>query len=545
MRRAFILLLSLWSSAALLSACARESSSHTIASPIVGGVPVPPGHPGATSAVALTKDDQSLQSSFCSGTLIADGLVLTAAHCLDQSDQLHFIGFAVGSSVEFRRVTSMQANPAYRAHSGQPGAFDVAWVKFAGDAPAGYHPIEILDDPAALPPGSVVSMVGFGLTAENGRLPGTMLTTDGKAGSIAVRPFAGGAMTLDLVVGHAICRGDSGGPTYATVDGKPYVVAVTSGIGRPCEQQTSSIHVFAGGFKRWLAASSGVALAGAPGPAFFPVEFGTNEGPFRTCEELLQASGLSERAWWTGRLITGQSSTCAEFDQSSGALVLDLTSFPGHESSLALLPIEPAYSSVEIDALEYTLAFGPALAQTIARTPGVTSLILAPSPAVQNPIDVAVLPPLFASGSPLHDLQLYGPLTACPAFGRLQSLDSLTLEWHDTLSFAELAQLRELQMLGVALFNPTVDQRALATLANLAQPIAFYWSDAGGALSNLGIAALAEAKIASASLAVSSFAGLDLSPLGANPYLKVLSLAGSGAATVPCPSPRISCQLGK
>lgn len=200
------------------------------------------------STVAIT-DSFSLfrGKSFCSGTLIGQNTVLTAAHCFtdDNGNQNRgefyvFFGNKVGQNgrVDARQIVQIERHPGYDhrltvlPQRQSRNAHDIALVKFAGEAPEGYKPAQLAPSDASLPRQMVLA--GYGTT-------GTLLKTssgalargrDGqpvsqsdtgtlRAARVALsRAFTGGSVFFMVSPNgkpQGACPGDSGGPAYYQV----------------------------------------------------------------------------------------------------------------------------------------------------------------------------------------------------------------------------------------------------------------------------------------------------------------------------------------
>lgn len=219
------------SSAVALSACAPGASNTqadeaATQSGIIGGSEVKAGSALTKSIVALY---DTVQGQLCTGTLLPNNIVVTAAHCmaLKPQDLLVIFGTKVDKSAQARKVTGAEANPNYAIHGDEEkDNGDIAVVHFEGTVPAGYQPAQVLTDVSKLKNGASVTLAGYGISdGKNKTGAGVLRSVSVK---IADAKFSETEVKLDQRQGRGACHGDSGGPAYVSVGGKSYVWGVTS-----------------------------------------------------------------------------------------------------------------------------------------------------------------------------------------------------------------------------------------------------------------------------------------------------------------------------
>ncbi|HUB63525.1 MAG TPA: S1 family peptidase [Methylocella sp.] len=175
--------------------------------------------------VVMVLDSSSGEgASYCSASVIAPDIVLTAAHCVsDPSNTQVFFRNQLGKLVFFD-VGSIAIHPDYRPNSGEPNSvtIDLALLRLVEPLPAVFKPVELTDS-FRMKTGQPLRIVGFGIADEiEHGTPGILRT-----GVLAViKPES--SLYIKLIdpdgTGLGGCTGDSGGPVFAV--GRPALVAV-------------------------------------------------------------------------------------------------------------------------------------------------------------------------------------------------------------------------------------------------------------------------------------------------------------------------------
>ena len=232
--------------AACLSLGACSAVGHTDATddsesrgaPIIGGT-VDKNDP----SVVLMKAESGGSGWWCTGTVIAKRLVLTAAHCVEDAGAGTKIRVMFGWSepqskpADYIKVTEWHHDPQYMATNNIAAGHDAAVLILASDAPAPAIPINRKAMTKDLV-GKPVHVVGFG--NDNGQA-GTGSGTKREIHT-TVHSLEQGVVNIGHA-GQSTCQGDSGGPSFMTIDGQVVVVGITSYGEYGCVSYGSSTRV--------------------------------------------------------------------------------------------------------------------------------------------------------------------------------------------------------------------------------------------------------------------------------------------------------------
>ncbi|KAJ1738421.1 hypothetical protein LPJ68_005558, partial [Coemansia sp. RSA 1086] len=180
----------------------------------------------------------------CGGTLIQNDMVVTAAHCMVDTNynnvyEPNQVAICYGSSSIAKQSCSTARNiTVHPSYNPVTLTNDIALVQLSAlTLTSSLNTIPIYS--GKLPEGTKLTTMGWGKTQSNSSsLPSTLMSVEIEVGSAgdckqalpSYRSSDGPEVCSvnALTPGKDSCQGDSGSPSIINVDGKPYLAALTS-----------------------------------------------------------------------------------------------------------------------------------------------------------------------------------------------------------------------------------------------------------------------------------------------------------------------------
>lgn len=201
------------------------------------------------SIVALVMENDEGQG-LCTGTLLTEDTVLTAAHCVDHNVKKMVVVFGTrvrGTSVDHLRAADHAIqNPRWHQIS-QEGKGDLAIVHFKGGLPAGYQPVQLASHDLKLANGQAVMMAGYGVSN------GLRNSGAGQLRSTQSEVLQWISKTEVASDGRksSVCFGDSGGPAFVeSHEGLVQWGVASSVLNQACNE--ASVHTAVMPYEGWI-----------------------------------------------------------------------------------------------------------------------------------------------------------------------------------------------------------------------------------------------------------------------------------------------------
>jgi secreted trypsin-like serine protease len=203
---------------------ALSASAHAI----VGG--------GAPSADGIGRNVVTIVGSrgnFCSGTMIAPNIALTAAHCVQSGATYKIVEYDAQRTPQLRDVAQVATHPQFNLQTmlAHRATADVALVRLAATVAAARQPPAVGAPRLPIAAGHRFTVAGIGVTVRgDGKSGGIVraanLTATGRPGNLQIRLID--PATEGKREGLGACTGDSGGPVFEDQQGRAVVIGVVS-----------------------------------------------------------------------------------------------------------------------------------------------------------------------------------------------------------------------------------------------------------------------------------------------------------------------------
>lgn len=234
--------------AVVVSGCNASSDQSTML--ISAGTEVANTHWTARTVVAIARPvDVQSNKSFCSGTLLSDTAVLTAAHCITGTMTDNYVSFGplvTDDSTWLRKIKKVIRNPDYNPvvpHS----PHDLAILVLESPAPFGTSFATIAAPTVEYSNNQEALLVGFGSTNDVAGTGKLRMAT----GHLTSEHASSNLITVTGDGNSNTCTGDSGGPVFFQVGPEIVIGGVTS-WGPSCTFSTVSHYVDLRKYVDWM-----------------------------------------------------------------------------------------------------------------------------------------------------------------------------------------------------------------------------------------------------------------------------------------------------
>ncbi|WP_413293216.1 S1 family peptidase [Bdellovibrio sp. HCB185ZH] len=211
----------------LTAACSRQAPHAYLSgdiesqTSIIGGEAVKSTDFARSATVAVYTTGRRGLEFLCTGTLISQNLVVTAAHCMQSVYTIVYVSFGEElpkSTLSMTRVEEFISHPDYGTVQ-KPGEdqslywtteHDIALLKLNTPAPEGFNPVAIHADTDKIPLQSKLLLAGFGTTNDE---KGTAALSMNQV-EVSLDSLVDDYLVIDQTEYKGACFGDSGGPAY-------------------------------------------------------------------------------------------------------------------------------------------------------------------------------------------------------------------------------------------------------------------------------------------------------------------------------------------
>lgn len=196
-----------------------DSNRAHVAAGIVIGQSLPSKDPLSLSVVLLKTRFATNSDSVCTGVLVYDHYVLTAAHC---------VKFEQGAHLEVTLPLTSTAESINADHIFIHPSLDIALIKLPHPMPSLYKSLALVEHAIHVP--LTFQTLGFG------QQHGVLLDKVEKTSELRyvfseVHSFDFQAPYFEVLQKvHGICFGDSGGPAVIQLNGKHYVIGIAAEV---------------------------------------------------------------------------------------------------------------------------------------------------------------------------------------------------------------------------------------------------------------------------------------------------------------------------
>lgn len=196
-----------------LFGCGESPEAETDSADIIGGT-----LSTRENVVAVTAIFNKETTAFCTGTVIAPTIVLTAAHCVvpprkgAEVEVLVSFGNVLdddGLGFNVTYTTRTFIHPMYETHSENGDGYDMAVIELP--EPIRVKPAKLNTRPL---PKDLATVIQHGFGRDKDGATGTKRLIVADVNEISEREFGAGWS------GNQVCKGDSGGPSFASFGGQ-------------------------------------------------------------------------------------------------------------------------------------------------------------------------------------------------------------------------------------------------------------------------------------------------------------------------------------